>query len=416
MDNEYNIKNNEKTVYINIIDSKQKILILSAAPHPDIASLKYVLEKQANYDIESFNIRDFKGNIAEYNLIILHQLPDQRNPIDKEIIEIQKNKTPVLSIINPQTELKNLNKLSSNIIFSRVLRKNELLELSLNTKFSLFNISEEMEAVVNKAPPIIAPMLKVTTKGEIQTLAFQKIKGIETNKPAIFFTEDENSKYGFINGEGIWQLKLFNYQKEGNFNVFSELIGKMVQYLSIKTPKESFIIDIKNLYEEYEAVEINAQLYNNSLEPVYNKEVNIIYKDENDKEYSHNFSSNHSGYNVNLGSLDKGSYSYEVSTEINDKKILKSGAFVVQASLLEYRQLTANHKLLKSISENTNAIYFEKSNWLQIVDSIKQSPNFKTKSYSNKELNDLINLKWILFLIVLILSTEWFIRKYSGTI
>ena len=117
-----------------------------------------------------------------------------------------------------------------------------------------------------------------------------------------------------------------------------------------------------------------------------------------------------------MGSLDKGNYSYEVSAEINDEKILKSGNFVVQASLLEYRQLTANHKLLKLISENTNAIYFEKSDWLQIVDSIKQSPNFKTKSYSSKELNDLINLKWILILIVFVLSTEWFIRKYSGTI
>ena len=71
--------------------------MLYSAPHPDIAALKTVLKKQDNFELESYNIRDFKENIAQYNLVILHQLPDSRNPIPELIKEL-------IQIIEPITD------------------------------------------------------------------------------------------------------------------------------------------------------------------------------------------------------------------------------------------------------------------------------------------------------------------------
>jgi hypothetical protein len=36
-------------------------------------------------------------------------------------------------------------------------------------------------------------------------------------------------------------------------------------------------------------------------------------------------------------------------------------------------------------------------------------------SYENKQLNDLINFRWILALIIGLLSLEWLLRKRAGT-
>jgi len=413
---EYNIENNKQTVYINIVDSKQKILLLSSAPHPDIAAINSVLSKVSNIEFESYNIRNFKGQIEDYNLIILDQLPDKKNPISSILTKIKTNNTPVLSIVSNLTDLKHLNTLNADITFAHSLKKNEWLELEVNTEFSLFNLDDDLSEFLNQVPPIVAPMLKYKSENNNSILAYQKIKGIATEKPAILFTETENSKFGFILGEGLWKWKLFNFQNDGNFNQFTNLILKITQYLSIKTPKDAFIVDIKNQFEEYEAVEIHAQLYNSSLELVKNKEITFVYKDENKNEFKHSLSSKKSGYYTNLGMLKPGKYSYTISTKLKQKEISKSGFFVVVPSMLEHKQLTANHQLLKAISENTNGIYFDNDNWINIATTLKDNPHFKTKVYSTKSLSDLIHLKWILFLIVVLLSIEWFIRKYSGTI
>lgn len=416
LSNELNIKNNSQTLYINIIESKQKILMLYSAPHPDIAALKAVLKKQENYELESYSIRDFKENIAQYNLVILHQLPDTRNPIPELIQKLNNNEIPVLNIVSDRSLLKQLNTIASDITYSTVLNKNEWTQLSTNNDFSLFSISPELKEFISNAPPIIAPMLKRNSLVETQTLAYQKIRGFKMDESAVFFTETNNTKYGYILGEGLWQWKLYNYQSEQNFNLFSDLISKIVQYLSIKIPKESFLVDIKNQFQEYEPIKISAQLYNNSLESITNSEVFMNYTDENGKEYEHAFNVQNSFYALNLGYLKPGIFEYEIYTSIQDKKITKSGRFMVLPSLLEYKKTTANHQLLRSISENTQAHFFEKDQWIQLVDSIKNHPKFLSKSFSTEELSDLIDLKWILLLFVFLLSTEWFIRKYSGTI
>ena len=39
---EQNTKNNTVSFVVNVLESKQKILILSDGPHPDIGSIKYL--------------------------------------------------------------------------------------------------------------------------------------------------------------------------------------------------------------------------------------------------------------------------------------------------------------------------------------------------------------------------------------
>ena len=48
IDGEKNIKNNSYTAYIDVIDSRYKILILHSASHPDISAYKSAIEKNKN--------------------------------------------------------------------------------------------------------------------------------------------------------------------------------------------------------------------------------------------------------------------------------------------------------------------------------------------------------------------------------
>jgi hypothetical protein len=51
-----------------------------------------------------------------------------------------------------------------------------------------------------------------------------------------------------------------------------------------------------------------------------------------------------------------------------------------------------------------------------LEDLLTKNEKIKTLSYEEKSYESLINLKWIFFLLILILSIEWFLRKRNGAI
>jgi hypothetical protein len=51
----------------------------------------------------------------------------------------------------------------------------------------------------------------------------------------------------------------------------------------------------------------------------------------------------------------------------------------------------------------------------KLAELIKVREDIAAISYENKELNDLINFRWILFLLIGLLSLEWLLRKRAGT-
>lgn len=81
MDNEENTINNRKDIYVEVLDSKKKILILASAPHPDIAAFKSVIEQNKNYESEFATMDDMSKvkDISAYDMIILHNLPNNTN-------------------------------------------------------------------------------------------------------------------------------------------------------------------------------------------------------------------------------------------------------------------------------------------------------------------------------------------------
>jgi hypothetical protein len=50
----------------------------------------------------------------------------------------------------------------------------------------------------------------------------------------------------------------------------------------------------------------------------------------------------------------------------------------------------------------------------KLAELIKKQGTVKPVMYEQKDYRDLINQKWVFFLILLLVSAEWFIRKRNG--
>src|SRR5687768_18069533 len=53
----------QRDFFIEVIDSRQQVLLIANAPHPDIAVLKNLLESNPNYQVRAVQFSEFDGKV-----------------------------------------------------------------------------------------------------------------------------------------------------------------------------------------------------------------------------------------------------------------------------------------------------------------------------------------------------------------
>jgi hypothetical protein len=413
---EFNSANNKKEFFIEVLDARQKIILLANAPHPDLGALKSAITSNKNYDVEIVFSKDFNGNVSKYNLAILHNLPSDVSDGGSAISNLKKNSIPMIFMVGTQTSLPKLNLVQDVIGASGNSKNREEITPELNAGFNLFTTSDELKRDLNTFPPLIAPFGEYRTLGTSNTYLYQKIKKIKTTYPLVSFGEKDNVKTAVWIGEGFWKWRLFDHLQHKNYDATTELINKTIQLASVKSDKRKFRANTsKSLYKDSEPVLFDAQLYNDSYELVSDPDVKLVIKDENNKEFTYQFSKNQNYYLLDAGSFSTGVYSYVASTSYNGKALTASGRFNVESIELEQFDLTARHGLLKGLCEKYNGHMFYPANMQTIADSILANQYVKPMLFQTNSTKPIIHLKWLFFLLLLTLVGEWFLRRYFGS-
>jgi len=416
-EDEKNLKNNSKIFAIDVVDSKQKILIVANSPHPDIAAIKNAINTNQNFEVDFATISELKQNVAEYNLIILHQIPSKTNPASKLLSDISKNNIPTLYIFGTQSNFENINKLDNGIQIKHLRNNYDEALIQQNKDFTLFQIDEDFLKITNKFPPLITPFGDYKISSGTKTLFYQKIKTISTNKPLIAISpEDSNneSKTAFITGEGIWKWRIQNYIQENNTELFDNLINQIVQYLALRINKDRFIVNVPNIIKETNDINFTAEIYNESYELSNNEDVTINITNSEGKVFSYIFSKNNKSYFLEIGTMPVGSYSYSTSSKIDGKEVTKTGTFTITEVNIETENTIANHQILYQLANDNGGKMYDKTELNKLLEDLKNNENITPVSFSNKELTDFLNFKWIFFIILSLLSLEWFLRKFFG--
>jgi len=112
--------------------------------------------------------------------------------------------------------------------------------------------------------------------------------------------------------------------------------------------------------------------------------------------------------------LKQGVYSWSASTVFQEQRYSKKGTFLVREIKIEYLNTVANHRILKTIASNSGGEFFFPNEIEKLQNNIDKRDDMVTVVYQEKEFDDLIDYKWLFALIVLLLSVEWFIRKFNG--
>ena len=410
---ESNIKNNEYEFVIQVLENKQKILLLSDGPHPDLGALRNSLSELQNYESELVTGNDIPDSLKKYSLIVLNQLPSKKNAASTLLTRIRERRIPVLFLIGPNTLLEQLNTLDMGIKIS-ASNNTEEVQAIFDDNFSLFVLSNETRDLLSMAPPLISPFGNTEISPLMQSLASQSIKNIRTSKSIMAFGNDKGRKIGFIVGEGIWRWRLFIYQNGGDHEAFNELMQKIVQYLSLKENEDNFNVNYPALYQETDNIEFTAELYNDSYELVNSPDVNIRIKNDSLKEYNYTFDRTTDYYRLNAGNLQPGDYTFEAETQLGNQQFKEKGSFSIVKNEVELQNNQADFGLLYQMAQQTGGQFVPIDKYGTLLDAIGDNKQIMLQVHQQTFLTEWINLKTIFFLLIILLGVEWFFRKYWG--
>src|SRR5690606_16697291 len=264
-------------------------------------------------------------------------------------------------------------------------------------------------------PPITVPFGNYSVKGNPEIMLLQKVGKVITEKPLFLLGKDQNNKHAVLFGEGIWQWRIQEYAKNGNAKGFDNFITKTVQFLSAKEDKRRFrVYPLQNEFSDSEPVVFESEIYNEIFEPVFNQTIDLEITHESGNIYNYQFITSPSNTRYRISGLEEGIYNYRASGTVNGKSVSQEGAFSIIKIELENMNLTSNHNLLKKISQNSRGDFYLP----QQLDELRSNLlNREAKSivYSDEQYLPIINLWWILVLLILMVSMEWFLRKYYGS-
>lgn len=407
VEEESNTDNNSMDFIVDVIDTREKILILYESPHPDIAAIKESIEAGQTYEIETSSAFDFNKPLKPYSLIIIHSISTNNLSLMKEI---NNNNQPYL-IINPKTN-ENLPGLK---ITTNYNKQNET-ESIFNKSFSLFTISNELKNYIKDFPAINSNFGTYNTSPGANSLIFQKIGMVETENPVLLFNDISGRKSGVFAGDGIWKWKLRDYADHSNHNLFNELVLKTVQYLSVKADKSFFRLSTKKIITENDNIEFNAEVYNQSYQLITDPDVSVVVSDSAGKQYSYTMSKSGNYYYLNSGLFSTGEYNYKATVKVNNEVFTRSGTITVKAIVAEKINTVANHSLLYQIASQSGGKLYYKNQLAALEKDLESNELIKPVTYTQKQLSDLIDLKWLFFLVLGLLSLEWLIRKRSGSV
>lgn len=414
--------NNMKDVFIEVIEKREKVMLLANAPHPDIAAIKQSVESNRNYEVSVGFGSDVPGKVEDYNLFILHQLPSSSNTIQPLIQNIRSKNKSILYILGAQTNGSLLNNAQSLVNIAGVNGSTSDAFPVLSDEFSIFTIPGHIRESLAYWPPLVAPFGDYKVSPGAVTLMVQRIGSVVTKFPLITFQQDLNGRTGMIAGEGLWRWRMHDYEQHGNHEAFNTLLSSIVQYLSVKADERQFKVrlekDLKagsnHIFSENETVRFSAELLNESNELINTPDVSLTIKDEQGKEFPFIFSKSLNAYNLNAGYFPFGNYSYTAKVNYNKKDFSGTGVFTVSPTQLEFETTRANHQLLYALSHQSGGKLFYPSQLSELAKEIKAKQEIKPVIYSATRTEPLINLRWLIIPILFLLAAEWGIRKFNG--
>ncbi len=433
---EINYRNNAQLFFVKVLETRLKIALFAAAPHPDVGALTRTFVTDDRVEITSFIRRDDNGfykpvpqDLSGFDMFILHQFPSHagdKTVMDAIVAQWEKKQTPMLHFVGGQYKPGVHPRQSELIALSteRYLNFSSEAQIVFKPEYrfhSTYRFKDEKAFVrlMENGPPMFRNDSEWKPRLGTTVYANAKIKGIPLDYPLLAFQETGAYKNITFIAENIWRLRMQCHLETGDFSLFDEWITNMLQWLTTRADNRRFkVFPSKPFFQGDENVVMKGQAYDETYKPLDGVEIKTTVTASDGKKTDYYLNELSPGnYGLDMNVFAEGVYRYEATGTKNGIKVgFDQGEFSVGKSSMEFAQLKADVNLLKQIAQRTGGKYFEAAQLSEVAADILAQPLVKPLIEYRKSTSGFRRFLWPILLILLLLSAEWIARKRYGLI
>lgn len=413
--NEINLFNNKRTIAIEVVKQKHQALLLYYSPNPDIRIIEETLSESGRFELTTWSLDRGEPEFDDYQVAIVYLLPSIQTNDDAILSRLKQSGINTLFIVGPGTSLPELENHFDIISFPDDRRSGENFSGIYNEQFNLFLLPDNLSGFLSEMPPLRAPLTGISLNSQSSVLLYQQIKGVDLHDPLIWFMRNGNSKIGFWWGEGLWRWNMFEYLTFGDTFYTKSMILAIVNYLTVNDIDDPLKIDVQSSVSSFESLVWKAKLFNESFELINYPDLylDLILPDGEIRKME--FRKLGGKYRLELNHLMPGQYVYHCYTQISNKEIRKSGVVQVLETPLENLDIQARYSDLSQLANSKGGEFFTEFQKSELLYYLGHLEGDNVPSFIESRWVNLLNWRYLLFIIVFLFSLEWILRRRSGT-
>lgn len=414
---EFTRLNNTKNAYIDVVKGRVRVLVAAAGPHPDVNAIRAALATNPNFETELYlpGVKPLKRQ--DFDAVVLHQLP-ARTGVGSEVLDLVRRRgLPVLYVLGAQSDLAAFSQQSAGLTVIPRGQQADEVTAAPNAAFRRFNLAENLAARVLEFPPVDVPFADFRPSPASEVLLWQQVGRVPTTRPLLtVLTRPGAQRAAVLVGENTWQWRLTEAAAHSNQpEAYDRLINGLVQLLTtVDNKKKLRVFPRQDELTTSDDVVFGVEAYNSLFEKVYGQSITLTLTDEQNRPRTFSFINAEGNAGLNVGSLPGGLYRYVARATVEGKPQQDAGELVIRQLQLEALQATADHNLLAQVARKSGGQLFYPAQLPQLAAAL-QKRQFPAVLHADEQVRDIINLRWLFFALLALLTVEWASRKYLGS-
>ena len=408
LQDEKNTTNNRKQFAVEVIDQATNVLVISEITHPDLGAFKKAITTNDQRRVTFKRPSEAISILNDYQIVLLYQPDRNFRGVYSEIAKLKKNTFVITGL---QTDWNFLNNIQENYI-KNVNNQSEDVSGSLNPNYGTFAIDDIGFASLKPLKTLFGD-LEILAPHDI--VLEQYIDGIASESPMLVTMEVDGVRHAIWDGENIWKWRAQCFIDTDSFEDFDDFFGKTIQYLASNKRRSRLEVTNEGYYYNNNSIKVSAQYFDQNF--IFDSRASLLITVTNSETkdkivlpmlLKNNF------YDIDLNSLSAGEYQYTVA--VSDQTVMRSGNFTILDFDVEEQFLNADVTKLNKLATNTGGKAFFITETSEILSALIKDDSFQLTQKRAQKVVPLIDWKYLLGLIVFLLTSEWFLRKYNGLI
>ncbi len=405
---ERNTRNNTYRFYVEVIDSRKKIVMVAPAPHPDVAAIREALKKVDAYEVAYQALTEGTTIDAEAELAIVFLQPNFPARLYQNALSSYKG--PVWLIVDAQLDGRIPSLVLPEITIPR-MRQANMVKPVLNKDFGLFQFTKATQDALATLPKVAAFGGQLKTQ-QPSDLLFATSDGF----PLALYGATQKGRLCIFSMNSLWQLRMQNFKNYQNHTAFDEWMQLTVQYLTVESNTDRLRLYYEPRIAAGEPLAIRAEVYDAAMQPTNAATVSLslLASDGSKQEYALPLLDMRYGTDIN--GLAAGTYQLKANAILGSEQLTAKGELIVFEQTLEALNTRANHPLLLQLANATGGTFFTANQLQNLGEALGASPRLVPVERIYKTSLPLVDSTWLLFLAALLFAIEWLLRRYFGRI